>query len=545
VVPGPGLLGDGRGFTGGAAIAVAEQPDNEPEFSLREYFRVLRRRKWVPIVTIVALVAIGAILSALQTRVYSASAIVLIPPDVQAQLNPALSQGTTLQTLSLQLQDEITAAEGDAVTNAVRTTLGHLPSTSITAVPNADALSFTSQDTSAARAAIDANAYAGAYLNQRRKSNAADYLQTSQVIQGQISQFQRREAQLPRSDPSQSGLRAAIVNLQASLANLQASGQLSRAGGQILNRATPPASPSSPDIRRNLLIAALLGLVIGVWLAFIVDGLDDSIESQRDLTSLPDGIRSLGVIPWVTDWRRAQEAYLASVEDPESPSAEAYRTLRTTIDWIAAEEKVRTIAVTSGSAGDGKSSTIANLGIALARAGRRVTLIDCDLRHPRLHEFFKVDNDVGFASVLLGESSLQDAVKSVEGYPDLTVLVAGPHIDNPSELLSLGSARSIIDSCKDELESDFVLVDCPPVLPVADALQVSRLVDGVLIVVSAGRTKKRQLARSLELLREIYAPILGAVLSGVRSRDDESYGYGYGYGYGYSGYVRSGSSQSR
>jgi capsular exopolysaccharide synthesis family protein len=522
---------------------VAGQPDTEQDFSLREYFRVLRRRKWVVVVTIVALIAVGAVLSAVQTRVYTASAIVLVPQDVQAQLNPSVAQATDAQTLAVQLQDEITAAQGDAVTTAVRMTIGYLPSTSITALANTDALSFASQDTSAARAATDANAYASAYLSQRRRANTGDYLQTSQVIQSQIDRFQSREAQLARSDPSRPGIQATIATLQASLANLQASGQLSRAGGQILNRATPPASPSSPDIPRNLLIAVLLGLVIGVWLAFIVDGLDDSIESQRDLDSLPDGIRSIGVIPWVTGWRRAREAYLASTKDPESPASEAYRTLRTSIDWIAAEERVRTIAVTSASSGDGKTSTLANLGVALARAGRRVTLIDCDLRHPRLHEFFKLDNDVGFGAVLHGTSSLQDAVKSVEGYPELTVLVAGAEADNPSELLASRSARSIIESCKEELGSDFVLVDCPPVLPVADALQVSRLVDAVLVVVRAGRTTKRQLNRTLESLRDIYAPILGAVLTGVKSRDQEGYGYGYGYGYSSSGGVREGSSK--
>src|ERR1039458_7196700 len=139
---------------------------------------------------------------------------------------------------------------------------------------------------------------------------------------------------------------------------------------------------------------------------------------------------------------------------------------------------------------------------------------------------------------------MEDAVKGVDGYPELTVLVAGAQADNPSELLASRSARSIIGSCKDELGSDFVLVDCPPVLPVADALQVSRLVDSVLVVVGAGRTTQRQLNRTLESLQDIYAPVLGAVLSGVKSRHQEGYGYGYGYGYS-SGGARAGSSKSR
>jgi capsular exopolysaccharide synthesis family protein len=169
--------------------------------------------------------------------------------------------------------------------------------------------------------------------------------------------------------------------------------------------------------------------------------------------------------------------------------------------------------------------------VSFARAGQRVIIVSGDLRRPRIHNFFDAPNDSGLTSIILGELSADEALHEVTGEPRLRVLASGPIPPNPAEVLSLERVRTLIDTIA--MTADIVLIDCPPVLPVTDALLISRLVDGMLIVASAGNTKKRDLERACELLRQVGAPLLGTVLNRVPPRAGYGYDYGYYYSHGY------------
>jgi capsular exopolysaccharide synthesis family protein len=216
-------------------------------------------------------------------------------------------------------------------------------------------------------------------------------------------------------------------------------------------------------------------------------------------------------------------------EDPGSTETEAYRTIRTSIQFMGLDHPLRTVQVTSAQPGEGKTTTLANLAVVLARAGQRVVVVCCDLRRPRVHEFFGLSNAVGFTSVLLGEVPLSQALQRVPGEERLALLASGPEPPNPSELLSGMRAVEIFTALQGL--ADIVLIDSPPVLPVADAAVVSTRVDGTLLVASVGSSTRKHVHRAMEMLRQVEAPVIGAILN--RATGESGYGYGYGYGYSY------------
>jgi non-specific protein-tyrosine kinase len=209
--------------------------------------------------------------------------------------------------------------------------------------------------------------------------------------------------------------------------------------------------------------------------------------------------------------------------------SEAYRALRTSVQFVALRQPLQTLLMTSPKSSEGKTTTISNLSVTLARSGKNVVVVDCDLRRPRLHEFFDVSNEVGFTSVLLGDEPLLSALQRVDigAGGTLSVLPSGPLPPNPSELLGTNRVAELLTSL--QATADIVLIDSPPLLPVTDALVLSRRVDGVLLVTTAGVTTRRDLARSVGLLHHAEAPIIGIALNAVSA--DADYGGDYGYSY--------------
>jgi capsular exopolysaccharide synthesis family protein len=263
--------------------------------------------------------------------------------------------------------------------------------------------------------------------------------------------------------------------------------------------------------------------------AFLRDHLDDTLKTKEDLEGASGGLPTVGLVPQVASAKGAAHA-IVSLEQPSSPAAEAYRTLRTSLQFLSLDRPVRTLMLTSPNAGEGKTTTIANLGVVFARAGVKVVIVGCDLRRPKVHELFGLSNTVGLTSVLLGEASVADALQAVPASKYLRVLASGPLPPNPSELLSLKRTADIIESLS--ADRTIVLVDSPPVLPVTDALVLARHADACIMVCAAGTTTQSERSRAVELLQQVDAPLVGAILNGVRN------GAGYGYGYGGYGYGR-------
>ena len=218
---------------------------------------------------------------------------------------------------------------------------------------------------------------------------------------------------------------------------------------------------------------------------------------------------------------------LVTQNDPKNPGAEAYRVIRTGIQFAQAGKELQTIALTSCTPNEGKSTTIANLAVVLTQAGKSVLLIDCDMRNPTVHKNFNLSNKVGLSSCISMGTALSDAVQktSIEGLYALTGGVIPP---NPSELLGSEQMKNLLQRAKEQY--DYVLIDTPPVMPVTDALIVSRFVDGMILVIASAEVKVEMARDVKSQLVNAGANILGVVLNKVRS---EHHGYGYGYYYYY------------
>ena len=218
---------------------------------------------------------------------------------------------------------------------------------------------------------------------------------------------------------------------------------------------------------------------------------------------------------------------LVTQNDPKNPAAEAYRVIRTSIQFAQAGKELKTIAVTSCTPNEGKSMTIANLAIVLTQAGKSVLIMDCDMRNPTVHKNFNLSNKVGLSSCISMGTAVDDAVQAtaIEGLDALTAGVIPP---NPSELLGSERMQNILQRAKEEY--DYVLIDTPPVLPVTDSLVLGSMVDGLILVIDSGEVKVEMAREVKNQLVHAGANILGVVLNKVRS---EHHGYGYGYYYYY------------
>jgi len=299
----------------------------------------------------------------------------------------------------------------------------------------------------------------------------------------------------------------------------------------VLQKATPNDKPLSPKPLNDALIAGLVGLALGLTIAILRETLDDKIHSRADVEEIAIGRPVIGLIPAIGEWHDQKTPLLIAAEQPTSPSAEAFRALRTSLQFMSLDEPLKTLLVTSPAAADGKTTVSADLAYTIASAGQQIILVGCDLRKPRIHEFFGVSNEVGFTSVLLGEIELDEAIVDVPGNPYLKVLPAGPVPPNPSELLSGRRAEQVFDALKQRC--DLVIMDSPPLLAVSDSAVLAAKCDGVMLVTAAGISTKRDMSRAIDVLRQVDAALVGITLNRAPLADSPGYGYGYGYGYGH------------
>ena len=515
---------------------------NASEITLRDRLGVLRRRLGTIVAITFGFVALAVGLSVISPPVYAASARLLLQPrttedifnqNVNVRLDPARA-----------VRNEIEVLKSEAVRTAVRGAIGVAPPIAAAPVGDTDVVAVRAEAGDPAVAARVANAYADAFIAVRRQQ-ALDDLEAAgrevrvkvDELQGQITAIDdavnaappaEREIQRAARAPERQALVSTQALFRQRLDQIQVETPLKSGGAQLVAQATPPLEPVSPKPVRNGMVALFLGGGLAVCVAFLRDHLDDSIKTKDDMEAATAPLPTVGLVPQVARAKAAPET-VVSLEQPSSPAAEAYRTLRTSLQFLSLDRPVRTLMVTSPNAGEGKTTTIANLGVVFARAGIPVVIVGCDLRRPKVQDLFGLSNAVGLTSVLLGESSVADALQTVPKTKYLRVLASGPLPPNPSELLSLRRTADIISS----LTSDrtIVLVDSPPVLPVTDALVLARQVDATLVVCAAGITTQSEAGRALELLQQVDAPLAGAILNGVRTGG--GYGYGYG-GYGYS-----------
>jgi capsular exopolysaccharide synthesis family protein len=312
---------------------------------------------------------------------------------------------------------------------------------------------------------------------------------------------------------------------------LQRYKQIGVAGGvgtnniSIVDRAEAPGSPASPNKPLILGIAALIGLFVGVLLAFLLEHLDETVSTPEDIEHKL-GLALMGAIPALVRGQTAVQA----LRDQRSPFSEAYYSAGTALTFARDEGLPKTVLVTSTRQGEGKSTTAQTLAMNFAQLGRRVLLIDADMRKPALHKMLRIDNDAGLANVLRDGASLSDVVVRV-GPTSLFVVPCGPPPSNPAALLAGERLRALLQEAA--AEYDFVLIDGPPVMGLADANLLGAAVEGVLLVVEAGSTRVGAARAAIRRLQFGRAERLGALLTKYNARR-AGYGYAYGADYRYS-----------
>lgn len=288
---------------------------------------------------------------------------------------------------------------------------------------------------------------------------------------------------------------------------------------RVVQSAQVPTKPSSPNIPLFIAMGAVLGLAVGAGAAALRTVLDTRIHSLSDIEHVTDR-PMLGGIAFDPD---AQKRPLIVHADPRSPRSESFRTLRTNLQFVNVDEGPRSFVVTSSGPGEGKSTTTANLAIALAQLGARVALIDGDLRLPRVAQYMDIDGTIGLTDVLVGRVELADALQKW-GTGKLFVLPAGTVPPNPSELLGSAAMDHVLGSLSKHF--DYVLVDAPPLLLVTDAALIAKKTRGAIMVAASGKTKKQQLQAAVRTLETAGGPLVGVVVTMLPSKGPDSYGYG-------------------
>ncbi len=259
----------------------------------------------------------------------------------------------------------------------------------------------------------------------------------------------------------------------------------------VTEPATIPERPIRPRTRTNVMLAMIVGALIGLGIAFLVEYLDDTIKTPDDVSRV-SGLSTLGAIARLKESGGSRQ--LVAWLRTKAPESEAYRTLRTNIQFSSVDRPIRSLLVTSSSPGEGKSTTTANLAVVLAQTGQRVIVVDTDLRRPVLHKVFGVPNNVGLTNALLaGENVSLDGYLQPTETETLSVLTSGPIPPNPSEMLGSHRMAHLVSVLSQA--ADIVLFDSPPVLAVTDAVVMARHVDGVVLVVDAGHTRNTPWSR--------------------------------------------------
>ena len=519
-------------------MSIEQLPSPDPEPQLREQLRVLRVRKVTVVTVVLVIVSTAMFLSFRQTPQYEATAKVLVKPSGVDQLLQEAAPS------DLSLETERQAVLTTDVAQRARSILGSGPSADILLthvsvdVPVDTVLldiTFTDVDPAFAQAA--ANAFATAYLQSKSDSIQAEIEAAREPLLGQIrtlkDQLANAQARLrdlggPEADELQSEIDALTGNLflrQSELAQLTG---VPVSPGSLFQSASLPSEPSSPNHRLAAVMGLLVGLILGIVAAFVRDRLDDRIRGRSDLE---DRLQTpvLGVIPRERRFHRRGGPSLAILRDAQGATAEGYRALRTSVLFATSKRHLRIVMIASASAGEGKTTTCANLAAAMAQAGQRVIAVSADLRNPTLHRFVHGTNETGLSNVLTDQVPLSRAIQTgnLEG---IWLLASGPVPPNPAELLqSEGMVRCLATLAE---SFDLVLIDSPPILGVSDALGLIPNVDGVLFVADAASTTTAAVNDARAHLTRMGAVLLGAVLNRFdpkNSREATQYGYGYAY----------------
>lgn len=543
---------------------------------LRQYALIAWRWSWLLILGALLAGLAAFIVSRLQTPEYEATTTMLVNQS-QAVTGPTYNDVLANQQLTKTYGQIVTSnlvLDGVAQRNGLTyDELRALVSAGIRR--ETQLIDITVRDTDADRAALLANQIGAAFAEQIRTAQMVQQTQAKNDLELQLSFVQgvifERQTELqslssPQSDlpESQRQTRLAIVNSELSdlhkridqlnnnLQDVRVESLKSTNSVTPVNEARVPSAPVSPRTLFNTILGALVGLVIAAGFVAVFEYLDDTVKSAADVSRVT-GFVTLGTIQRFADaaggaglglmgamqrfrgsLRRqasADESVSSSIQiitatDGYSPTDEAYRMVRTNLEFARSGRPNRTMLVTSALPGEGKSTTSTNLAITMAQTGRRVILVDADLRRPSLHRVFDLPNATGLSTLFVMDNPSLSGLLRPTPIETLQLLPSGPLPPNPVELMASDRMEQIITLLT--ADADIIIFDSPPLLSVADSVTLAARVDGVVLVVDAGRTRSGLLARAAELLHQAQAHVWGVVLNRVTARSGEGYYYYYG-----------------
>jgi non-specific protein-tyrosine kinase len=509
---------------------------------LKHYFILARRWWWL----LILLTALGGAASfgftTLSEPTYEATTTLLINqapgalPDANAVYNGQVVAVTYAELMRQRPVMEAViknlglAMDGDSLKGEI----------SVTPVRDTNLLVVSVQDTDPYRAASIANEVVKVFIQQNVEFQSSRYSDSIASLQEEMDALQadinETESELAALEGKSSAdnvaernrLQQILTQSRSSYALLvQSFEEIRLAEAQttdtitVVETAVPGRSLTNPVF--NTIIGVLLGAMLAVGLVLLIEYLRETVKSEAEIEQLA-GVPALGVIGHI---RANGHGTLITATKPRSPIAEAYRMLRTNVDFAALDDSIRSVVITSSGPAEGKSTTAANLAIAVAQSGKRVILIDADLRRPSQHKLFAQLNQRGLTTALQVEGSDRMADHLSEtGIENLYLMTSGPLPPNPTDLLGSWRMSHMVEVLKRQV--DFVVIDTPPVLAVADSSLLARLCDGVLLVVLADTTRTNALRRATEQIQQAGARLLGVVLNKVTAT---SGGYYYSANY--------------
>jgi tyrosine-protein kinase len=514
--------------------------------TLHDYLRVVRRRKWVVLLAVLIVPLLAVAFSLHQQKRYEASADVLLNSETLATTVPGIPQTGLSEDPVRVAQTQAEVARGpEVVRDALRTVSsarltvgGFLADSSVSSSPTSDILTFavTSPDPTLAKEL--ANAYARAYSVHRQQLYTDSIERALADVQQRLRRLDRSGATLQRTGAAigaltrYGSLYTSLIDRQQTLESMQA---LQPSAASVLRQADG-AVLTQPKTFRNGALGLVVGLVLGLAIVFLREALETRVRTAEEISARLGGLPLLGRVPRLPK-RLRRAGRLVMLEEPASHRAEAFRIVRANLDFVTLDRDVRTIMVTSALQQEGRSTTIANLAIALARAGKHVVLVDLDLRRPVLGRVFGV-NGPGLTQVVLGHVPLEEALTPIEltdppargrrfgrrrggnGNGALTrellgqleVLPSGPVPPDPGEFVSSPALGRLLHTLRER--ADVVLVDAPRALHFGDVITLSSRMDGIVVVARSKALRRQTLAELNRLLAPARTRALGVVVTG-------------------------------
>ncbi len=508
---------------------------------LRRYALILWRWSWL--IVLGTLIAGGAsyLVSKRQVPIYQANTLLMVSQS---------KSSTTLDSSMASVVDRLAATYAELmvrqpVMDAVirnlelETTAGKLAAAvKVTPVRNTQLIQLSVEDSNPVQAADIANEVPKVFIQQNDALQTQRYADSKASLQEQLNQasadITRQQGVVDAQRAAARVDQAALDREQRDLSEMQGNYSTLYKSYQdlrleearqldtlvITEQAQMPLVPIRPKTTQNTLLAAVVGALLALGVAYLVEYLDDVIKDPDEVQSLL-GLTALSVVPAVDEAKAGEE--LAVVASADSAATEAYRVLRTNLQFASVEAALRTLLITSASPTEGKTMTAANLGAALAQDGKRVILVDADLHRPRLHRVFKLPNNTGVTTALLAGGVDPDSLLQETAVPGLRVLTSGPLPPNAAELLGSGPMRALLADLAGRC--DIVILDSPPAMALADAAILATRVDGVLLVLDATSTHREMARRAVASLQQVQARLLGAVMNRVPTHGAGSYYY--------------------